>query len=198
MEVKYKKQTDTITDERLTIDVAVLYQETTEIRQMCKDHITNLDDIDITEDAFRKMFYPHSENFCIDTNYINSNEELKKKVSFLPEYRSVNGKKFYLLEQILTNLETDLCVPRTCFTIDSRVELANEITGIKTLGDLNVNSVLSSLTWSNILEIIKSYRLVKNKNTVVTPVCVISVIIKTPTNSVENTIIRFNYKIINM
>jgi hypothetical protein len=147
MEVKYKKQTDTITDERLTIDVAVLYQETTEIRQMCKDHITNLDDIDITEDAFRKMFYPHSENFCIDTNYINSNEELKKKVSFLPEYRSVNGKKFYLLEQILTNLETDLCVPRTCFTIDSRVELANEITGIKTLGDLNVNSVLSSLTW---------------------------------------------------
>ena len=198
MEVKYKKQTDTITDERLTIDVAVLYQETTEIRQMCKDHITNLDDIDITEDAFRKMFYPHSENFCIDTNYINSNEELKKKVSFLPEHRSVNGKKFYLLEQILTNLETDLCVPRTCFTIDSRVELANEITGIKTLGDLNVNSVLSSLTWSNILEIIKSYRLVKNKNTVVTPVCVISVIIKTPTNSVENTIIRFNYKIINM
>jgi hypothetical protein len=197
MENNHFNHVKIINDTRLTIDVAVLYQETNEIRQMCNDHITNLDDICVTQDTFRNMFFPYSENFCIDANYIDSHEELKKKISFLPEYRSVNGKKFYLLEQILTNLETDLSVPRSCFTIDSRVELANQIARINTLCDLNANSVLSSLTWSNIVEIIKNYKLIKNKSTVV-PVCVISVIIKTPTEGVENTIIRFNYKIVNM
>ena len=185
-------------NERLTIDVAVFHEETTEMRQMCNDHITNLDDICVTQDTFRNMFYPHSENFCINSNYIDADKEIKKTISFLPEYRTVNGKKFYLLEQILTNLETDLSVPRTCFTLDSQVELTSQLTKINTLGDLNASNVLSSLSWSNIVDIINNYKLVKNKNTLVTPVCVISVIFRTPTDGVENTIIRFNYKITNM
>jgi len=182
-------------DDRLTIDVAVLYQETTEIKQMCNDHITNLDDICISKDTFRNIFYPYSENFCVNKNYIDSHEELKKIISFLPEYRTVNGKKFYLLEQILTNLENDLNVPRTGFTVESRVELTNQITRINTLCDLPINSILSSLSWTNILEIIDNYKMVKHKNSIVIPVCSISVIFKTPTEGVENTIIRFNYKL---
>jgi len=189
---------DKILNDRLIIDVAVLCEEITEIRQTGNDHITNLDDIYITKEIFKNIFYPYSENFGIDKNYINTNSELKKFISFLPEYRTVNDKNFYLLEQILTNLETDLNVPRNCFTVESRVELTNQITGINNLCDINPSGTLSSLTWSNILEIVNNYKLLNNKIDAKTLIFAISVIFKTPTNGVENTIIRFNYKIVNM
>jgi len=187
--------------DRLIIDIAVLCEEVTEIRETCKDHIINFDDIYITQDQFRHIFYPYSENFTINENYIQSNPDSKKFVSFLPIYRTVGGQNFYLLEQILSNIENDLSVPRNAFTIESLVEITNQITNINTLCDICNNNTLSSLTWSNIKEIINNYKLYKqssNKEIGITPICVISVIFKTPTNGVENTIIRFNYKIINM
>jgi hypothetical protein len=189
---------DKIINDRLIIDVAVLCEEITEIRQTGNDHITNLDDINITKEIFKNIFYPYSENFGIDKNYINANSQLKNLISFLPEYRSVNEQKFYLLEQILTNLETDLNVPRNCFTVESRVELTNQITGINNLCDINPCGTLSSLTWSNILEIVNNYTLLNNNTTAKTLIFSISIIFKTPTNGVENTIIRFNYKIMNL
>lgn len=189
-----------IIKDELIIDVAVLCEEITEVRQTTNDHITNLDNIEITKELFQNIFYPYSENFGIDKNFINQNEYLKSIISFLPNYRTVNGNNFYLLEQILTNLENDLNVSRNCFTIESRVELTNQITEINTLSDINTNTPLSSLTWSNILNIVNNYKLIKNKNknTNINPTCTVSVIFKTPTNNVENTIIRFNYKIIDI
>jgi hypothetical protein len=187
-----------IIDDRLNIDVAVLFQETTEVRQICGDHVTNLDDICISMDLFRNIFFPYSENFCINKNYIDSHKELIRFISFLPQHRTLNNKKFYLLEKILSNLENDLNVPRNCFTLESRVELTNQIIGINSLLDLNQSSILASLTWSNILEIISNYKLLKTESMVVIPILTISVIFKTPTENVENTIIRFNYKIINI
>lgn len=192
------KTDDKIIKDRLVIDVAVLCEEVTEIRQTCKDHIINLDDISVTQEQFRRICYPYSENFGIDRNYIISNQELLNFISFLPHHRTVNGKKFYLLEQILSNIENDLSVPRTCFTIESLVEITNQITNINTLCDIQTTYALSSLTWTNIIEIVNNYKLLKNCNTGITPICAISIIFKTPTNGVENTIIRFNYKIINM
>jgi hypothetical protein len=184
--------------DKLIIDIAVLSKEITEIRETCKDHITNLDDIYITKETFNRIFYPYSENFGIDKNFISTNKDIKKLVSFLPEYRNVGDKKFYLLEEIISNIEKDLNVPRSCFTIESLVELTNQIIGINSLCDINCTNILSSLTWSNIMEIIDNYKLLKNENKLINPICTISIIFKTPTNGVENTIIRFNYKIINM
>jgi hypothetical protein len=185
-------------EDRLIIDVAVLCEEITEIRQTCNDRIINLDDILLTQEQFKKIFYPHSDNFGINPVYINANSDLQRAVSFLPEYRSVNNKKFYLLEQILSNLESDLNVPRSCFTVESLVELTNQITSVKSLCDINVTNALASLTWSNVTEIVNNYKLLKHGNSIIKPVCVISVIFKTPTNCVENTVVRFNYKIVNM
>lgn len=189
---------DKMIKDKLIIDVAVLIKEVTEIRETCKDHIVNLDDIYITKETFKQIFYPYSENFGIDKNYIDTNNDILKLVSFLPENRSIGSKKFYLLEQILCNIEHDLNLPRSCFTIESVIDLTNQIIGINSLSDINCTNILSSLTWKNIMEIVENYKLLKNENKIINPIFAISVIFKTPTNGVENTIIRFNYKIINM
>jgi hypothetical protein len=186
---------DKVVKDRLSIDVAVLCEEITEVRQTGNDHIVNLDDIYIKKDTFKNIFYPYSENFGINTNFFNSNKDFESVISFLPEHRMVNGQKFYLLEVILSNIENDLSLPRSCFTVESRVELTNQITGINTLCDINSTNILSSLTWTNILEIVNNYKLLNNTESIIIPIFVISVIFKTPTNNVENTIIRFNYKI---
>jgi hypothetical protein len=172
---------------------------------MCHDHIINLDEIEITKDLFQCIFYPYYENFGINKNTICNNCAYAEYISFLPEYRTVNGKKFYLLEQIISNIESDLNISRNCFTVESLVELTNEIISINSFCDLNCCSVLSSLTWCNILEIIKNYNIINdncgcgpNSNSTtkpVIPICVISVVFKTPTPGVKNTIVRFNYRI---
>jgi hypothetical protein len=234
---------------KITIDVAVLCQEYTTIEKMCDDHIINLDEIEITKDLFQCIFYPYYENFGINKNTVCNNCSYAEYISFLPEYRTVNGKKFYLLEEIISNIESDLNISRNCFTVESLVELTNEIISINSLCDLNCCSVLSSLTWCNILEIIKNYSIINencgcapipsvSSNASVSssastsvsssastsvssssststssssssstsvgsgyakepiiPICVISVIFKTPTPGVKNTIVRFNYRI---
>jgi hypothetical protein len=183
---------------KVTIDVAVLCQEYTNIEKMCSDHIINLDEIAVTKEIFQTIFYPYHENFGLNKNNIINNNILTPYISFLPENRSVDGKKFYLLEKIISNIENDLYISRNCFTIESLVELSNEITNLHSLCDLNSCSVLSSLTWPNILEIIKNYKLSDSSDEPLIPICVISIIFKTPTVGVKNTIIRFNYRITNI
>jgi hypothetical protein len=119
---------------KVTIDVAVLCQEYTTIEKMCDDHIINLDEIEITKDLFQCIFYPYYENFGINKNTVCNNCSYAEYISFLPEYRTVNGKKFYLLEEIISNIESDLNISRNCFTIDSLVELTNEIISINSFG----------------------------------------------------------------
>lgn len=184
-------------ENKITIDVAVLCQEYTTIEKMSNDHIVNLDEIEVTQETFQTLFYPFGENFGLNKNNIVNNELLVSLISFLPEYRRVNGKNFYLLEKIISNLESDLNVSRNCFTVESLVELSNEITNLHSFCDLNCCSVLSSLTWPNILEIIKNYKLsdLNDPSNPIIPICIVSIIFKTPTNGVKNTIVRFNYRI---
>ena len=175
-------------------------QEYTTIEKMSNDHIINLDEIEVTQEIFQAIFYPFGENFGINKNNITNNQLLMSFISFLPEYRSIDGKKFYLLEKIISNLESDLNVSRTCFTVESLVELSNEITNLHSFCDLNYCSVLSSLTWPNILEIIKNYTIsdLNDPSNPIIPICVVSIIFKTPTVGVKNTIVRFNYRIIDI
>jgi len=183
---------------KINIDVAVLCQEYTTIEKMCSDHIINLDEIAVTKEIFQTIFYPYHENFGMNKNNVINNKTLLPYTSFLPENRSVDGKNFYLLEKIISNIENDLNVSRNCFTIETLVELSNEITNLHSLCDLNYCSVLSSLTWPNILEIIKNYKLSDSSDEPLIPICVISIIFKTPTVGVKNTIVRFNYRITNI
>ena len=207
---------DDITN-RVVIDVAVLCQEYTTIDTMCHDNIINLDEILITKEIFQSIFYPYHDNFGLNKDFVNNNINISSHISFIPEFRSVNSKKFYLLEEIVSNIERDLNISRNCFTKESLVELTNEIISIKSLCDINCCSVLASLSWKNILEIIKNYKLInycqcekgpesdekychicKTSKSEIIPICVVNIIFKTPTPGVKNTIIRFNYRITNL
>lgn len=199
------KTKDYTINNKIYIDIAVLCQEYNNIETICNEHIINLDEIDITKEEFQTIFYPYCDNFGINKNTVCGNPDYFPYISFLPEFRSIGRKRFYLLEEIISNIENDLNVSRNCFTKDSLVELTNEIISIKSLCDINCCSVLSSLTWENIIEIINNYRLIKfcdceddkNENVAI-PICVINVIFKTPTCGVKNTIVRFNYRITNL
>ena len=203
-------------NKKVLIDVAVLCQEYANVETMCDDNIINLDEIPISQASFQQIFYPYCENFGINKEHVCCNDELSTYVSFLPEFRYVCHSKFYLLEAIIANIEKDLNISRNCFTKESLVELTNEMISIKSLCDINCCSVFASLTWSNIIEIINNYKLIKICKCVchvdktcklkcncdnscnycdVIPILVINIIFKTPTEGVRNTIVRFNYRI---
>ena len=179
---------------KIHIDVAVVCEEYNNIEIMCEDHILNLDEIEVTMEIFQLMFYPYKENFGINKDFFINNSKFLPFISFFPEFRTIDGKKFYLLESLISNIESDLCISRHCFTKDSLVELTNEIISLKTLLDIKCCSVLSSLTWSNILDIIKNYKLIHEE---VVPVLIVNIVFKTPTQGVKDTIVRFQYKICN-
>jgi len=178
--------------DKVYIDVAVVCQAYNEINIMCNDHIIILDEIDVTIETFQTIFYPYKDIFGLNKDFFLNNPEMIQLISFLPEYRSVNKVPFNLLEEIIGNIETDLGVLRNCFTKDSLVELTNEIISIKSLLDIKCCSVLSSLSWNNVLDIINNYSL--NSSNVI-PVLIVNIVFKTPTQGVKDTIIRFQYKI---
>ena len=181
----------------LMIDIAVLCQELTSIDVIHDNaNITDLDEIVIKEDIFQRIFYPHGETFGIDKSVGNA-PSYNEYITFLTPFRTVKGKLFILLEQIFRNIENDLNLSRDCFTTTSSVELTNEILAIKTLCDLNCCSVLNSLTWTNIQDIIQNYKLLHSTNPQHNLVLVVSVVFRTPTEGVKNTIIKFKYRIVN-
>jgi hypothetical protein len=177
---------------RVYIDVAVVCEEYNKIELMCDEHIVNLDEIDVCVELFQKMFYPYKDNFGINRDFFLNNADILCLISFSNRLRTVNGKPFNLLEELIANIESDLCISRNCFTKESLVELTNEITLIKTILDIKCCSVLSSLTWSNILDLINNYKLDK-KNII--PILIINIVFKTPTEGVKDTVIRFQYKV---
>jgi hypothetical protein len=179
---------------KIYIDTAVICEEFNNIELKCDDHIINLDDIDVTMDMFQLMFYPYKENYGLNRDFFVNNQKFLPFISFFPEFRSVQGKKFYLLEQIISNIELDLNISRHCFTKDTLVELTNEITNIKTLLDIKCCSVLSSITWHNILDIIKNYSYIHKD---IIPILIVNIVFKTPTKGVRDSIIRFHYRICN-
>ena len=189
-----KRMQNTIDD--IVIDVAIMSQEHTKIEVISNsNHVVYLDEISITQNQFKQIFYPFGEIFGLDGKKRNSYENLSF-VTFTSPYRTVDNSTFSLLEQIISNLEEDLNVSRNCFTTYSLMELTNEISNIKTLYDLPVTSLISSLTWSNILSLLDDYTLTKNlSNSLLQPLFVVNVVFKTPNSTVKPTMIKFNYRI---
>lgn len=180
----------------IVLDVAVLCQEYSPVDIVCDYNVIELDDIEITEQTFKAIFYPHGENFGIEKN-ICCSSGIIQYISFCTPYRRFNnGSPFSLLEQIILNLENDLNVTRSCFTTCSLIELSKELSNIKTLCDINCCSLLASLPWSNIVTIIRNdYRTRGPNVSLGQTLLVISIIFKTPNISVRPTVIKFKYRI---
>ena len=184
------------------IDVAVLCQEYNELEKRCDDHVINLDEISITKETFQQLFYPHGVQFGLNRKFVTSSNTLKY-ISMLPTFRSVDGKKFYLLEYILKHIESDLGVSRDCFSRESLIDVTKELSGIGSLLDVNCCTLLTSLTWKNILEMVEQYKIsdekpscLKGSQTQLIPILVISIIFKTPTSGVKNTIVKLHYRVL--
>ena len=179
----------------LQIDVAVLCQEISKVETMFdKYNVVELDEILIKSEQFKSLFFPYGENFGINKKSAIKPENITF-LSFLQKDRTVeNGKQFYLLDTIFASLERDLNVSRNCFTHETKVELSREISKIHSLCDLECCSVVASLTWSNIEDMIINYSQLNN-NKEVTPIFCISVIFRTPTEGAKDILIKFQYKI---
>lgn len=180
----------------ISLDVAVLCQEYSPIEVACNNnHIVELDEIPITEEMFRQIFYPYGENFGIDKK-VCGNDISFRYITFLPPWRTLNcGKPFSLLEQIILNIENDLNVTRNCFLTCTLIELSKELSNIKTLCDINCCSVLCTLPWSNVINIIRNDYINRDiTNPLRQALLVISVIFKTPNTCILPTIIKFKYR----
>lgn len=188
--------TDYVSD-TITLDIAFLSQEySTPIEVACNNnHIVELDDINIDICTFKAIFYPYGENFGLEKNNC-CNPGIYPYITFSPPYRSIHcGQPFSLLEQIIMNTETDLNVTRNCFTTCTLIDLSKEISNIKTLCDIECCSLLASLPWSNIQNIIKNDYINRVQfNPLRQMVLVISIIFKSPNTCVLPTIIKFKYR----
>jgi hypothetical protein len=181
-------------DTNLILDVAVLCQEYSPVEITCNNsHIVNLDEISISEETFRNIFYPYGENFGIDSKKSCISEFFY--LTFLAPYRKVNGKPFSLLEEVIKNTEEDLNVSRNCFTTCSLIDLSNDLSKIKTLCDINCSSLVCSLTWSNIISMLRDYSLVNKHPVNIRPLFVVNVIFKSPNPCVKPTVVKFNYRV---
>ena len=174
-------------DNKKYIDIAVLCQEFNELEQT-GDKINNicLDEISIHKDDFLTIFYPHGENFGINKTIVHEHSYIPF-ISFESHIRTLNKKPFYLLEKIIENIEKDLQISRDCFTTTSLMEMTHEFTKIKTICDLNCCSVVSSLPWSIVED------LLEQSNSQI--VFIVSIMFKTPTPGVKDNVIKFSYLI---
>jgi hypothetical protein len=187
----------TLSDNTLCLDFAVLSQTYKSIKlDVCQNHVIELDPINISLTDFLTIFYPFGDSFGINLQKMNVNQYLLNYVSFLPLYRTFKGKNFSLLENIILNIEADLNVSRNCFTTSSLIDLSKELSEIQTLCDINCCSVLSSLSWSNIINRIKNEQLTRVSNAPLDSIAlVLSIVFVTPHDDILETIIKFTYLI---
>lgn len=190
-----------MTDNIILLDIAVISKDVLPVNVTTSNsfHSIELGNIEITENIFKKIFYPYGETFGIDKNIINNNN-LSSYISFLPIYRTVvnplaittSDTSFSLIETIINNIETDLNITRSNFTIDSLLELKKDLCNINSLCDINCCSVIAALTWSDIMNIVKN-EYFKQSGQSVNMYLAVNVLFKSPTKGVKPTNIKFKY-----
>ena len=97
---------------------------------------------------------------------------------------------------MLTNIELDLNVTRKSFTKCTLIQFSKEVSRIKTLADINCCNILNSLSWPNIVSIIKNEYITRPIDKPLNEVVlVISVVFKSPNPSINPNTIKFSYRI---
>lgn len=182
--------------ETLRLDVAVLNQDYSSLTVYDNaKYIIELDEIPITVEHFKRIFYSYGENFGINESIVK-NTTVYGYITFLPPYRTYEYKPFSLLEKMLTNIELDLNVSRKSFTKCSLIQFSKEVSNIKTLADINYSNILNSLSWPNIVSIIKNEYITRQIDKPLREVLlVISIVFKSPNPSINPNTVKFSYRI---
>jgi hypothetical protein len=181
------------------LDFADLSQkyETGVILNCGPNNTVELDLIEISMETFMYIFYPYKDNFGINVENVCNNRKYYQYITFLPPFRKIKGENFNLIDTIIGRIETDLGVSRNCFTSTSLISINKELSVIKTLCDINCCSVINSLTWPNIISIIKLTNQTRNltKEPYSSVIFNLRVIFHTPNEEILETIILFRYKV---
>jgi hypothetical protein len=181
----------TLAPEGIQVDIAVISHNYCPVNlNNPGDHVIDFDLITIDEDTFKSIFY-NAPTFSI-APLTASNPDLFPYISLMPQNRTVSGVPFYLLETIYQNLEMDLHVSRMSFSSGSKIALNKNITKMTSLLSLRISNVVSSLSWSEIVDTIVSTYDTTGLNSVGATLTV-SVLLTSPTPNVYPTILRFNY-----
>jgi len=158
------------------------------------DHIIELNNINISEDTFKSIFY-QTDNFAINPNaYLNP--QILPLISFGTQtlVGTTNGDRLCLIDEIYKNIENDMGVNRLAFSANTNISLNKQINSIKTLCDLKQGDIVCSLKWSDIVNTISSeFANATPVNKRPKVILTLSVVFTSPTVGVHPTIIRFNY-----
>lgn len=173
---------------RKVLDIAVLSQQYSELFKDENSNIIELDETPINLEIFKKLFFPFGENFSINKSLLNL-PHIHQLISLSNNDKKINTEPFYLYDSIISNIEQDLQMSRDCFTTESLMNLSNELNAINSIIDLPSSTLLSSLPWS---EIDKQMR-TSLPNSIF--ILVISIVFKTATLGVKDTIIKIPYSI---
>jgi hypothetical protein len=190
-------QTDCISLEPQTVqlDFAVVNQTFAAIHQQnLSIHVVDLDNILVTEEVFKTLFY--KQNVFSINPLVSQNPILIPFISFEHVHRTVNNTTFFLTETIIQNIENDLGMSRNLLTPCSNIALNKQLNAIKTLSDLiKTSSILCSLSWSDIVNTVRSKfndldPMPKAPDVILT----LSVVFSSPTSGIQPTMVKFNYK----
>ena len=182
-----------------TIDIAIVGQLLASIETRDNYHIIELDNILISKELFKAIFFYHdNENFAIVPKVPNNDEIIQNIISFESPYRTYdNGVPFNLLHVMFGFMEEDLNVKRDCFDTCCKMELEKQLSLFKSLCDLDICNVLCSLKWSEIIEILnsKGAKSIDKDGNKIPHLLKINIVFKNPNTNIKDIIIKFNYVI---
>lgn len=185
--------------ESKSIDIAIVGQLLASVEHRDNYHIIELDNIQVTKELFKAVFFYHdNENFAIIPNVQSNDETIENIISFESKYRTYdNGVKFNLLHSMFGFMEKDLNVKRDCFDTCCKMELEKQLSMFKNLCDIDICNVLCSLKWSEIIQILNSKGAKsKDKNGNKIPhLLKINIVFKNPNTNIKDIIVKFNYVI---
>ncbi len=181
----------TLSTQGMRVDIAVISHNYAPMNlNSPTDHVIEFDPIPIEEEIFKSIFY-NLPSFSI-APLTASNPDLFPYISLMPQHRTVGGMPFFLLETIYTNLEEDLHLRRLSFSAGSKIALNKNITKMTSLCSLRISNVISSLSWSELLDTIVSQYNVTDIS--VAPIILtVSIVLSSPTPNVYPTILHINY-----
>jgi hypothetical protein len=174
------------------INIAYVCQKYSDFRLIENNNIPiQLKPIPICLGTFKYLFY-ENESFGINQHACN-NPVLFPYVSLLPnDCKKIDETPFSLVHEIYANIEECLNITMEAIEPASRIILNKEISSIKTLCQLHCQSLVNSLRWCDIMNMVltdPNYNVDKTLNLSITLVFVSS------TQDVKNVVVVFNYSI---
>jgi hypothetical protein len=149
-------------ESNMPINIAVICQKYSNIELIDENPPIQLLPIPITLNLFKYIFY-ENDTFNINPTVCN-NPSLFNYISLLPgpsgysengigRYKA-NGSPFSLVKEIHDNIASCLSIGFEQIDPTSRIVLNKEVSAIKSLCNLHCQSVVNSLRWSDILNLV--------------------------------------------